>query len=233
MLLLLLDAAMLAAETELPEQPNGKSAELSSDEYSSTEEEIADAIARARTGDADAFSVLVETYEKFVYHAACRVLTSCGGSDSLADDVAQDAFLKAWRSLDSFRGDCAFSTWLFRITVNAARDTLRSEARRPALSLTRVDSGDEDEPEEWDVPVTSGDTVPESALEQQETVLAVRRAVELLPEEQRQVIVMRDLNGLPYRDIARALGVELGTVKSRLSRGRANLKTLLREKNLL
>lgn len=227
MLLLLLDLALAASETEIPRALKGDPDELPA------EENTAALIARAKAGDGDAFSALVQSYEKFVYHSACRVLSACGASVDLADDIAQDSFVKAWRSLDSFRGDCAFSTWLFRITVNTARDTLRSAARHPTVSLTRADSDDEDAPPaEWDLPVTSGDTVPESAVEQRETVLAVRRAIEQLPEEQRQVIVMRDLNDLPYKDIAEALGVELGTVKSRLNRGRASLKLILQKSGL-
>ena len=189
-------------------------------------------VERAKNGDDDAFSTLVERYERFVYNTAVRVLSAASQSPDLADDIAQEAFIKAWRSLSSFRGDCTFSTWLYRIAVNCAKDGIRAASRRPSVSLSSLASGDdEDEGEEWDIPVTSGDTIPEEAAERSELILAVRRAVESLPDEQRQVIVLRDLHGLPYQEISDKLGIELGTVKSRLNRGRQNLKTILENGN--
>lgn len=182
-------------------------------------------IERAKEGDNDAFAALVEEYERFVYNTACRVLSASGMSIDTADDIAQDSFIKAWRNLSSFRGECSFSTWLFRITVNCARDAIRSSARRATVSLTRDD--EDDEGEEWDVPLTSGDSIPEDALLKKEQILAVRRAIEALPEDQRQVIVMRDIHDLSYQTIADTLGLGLGTVKSRINRGRASLKALL------
>ena len=187
-------------------------------------------VERAKSGDTEAFSEIVSYCERFVYNTACRVLTASGYSVSDADDIAQDALIKAWRSLSSFRGDCSFSTWLFRVTVNTARDTIRSSARRPVVSLTRQENED-DEPEIWDIPVTSGDELPEEAAERRETIEAVRRAVESLPEDQRQVIVLRDIHDLPYSEIAKILDTEIGTIKSRISRGRSNLKKILKKGN--
>lgn len=184
----------------------------------------------AKNGDPEAFGRLVEEFEQFVYNTACRVLTSSGLSTDSAEDIAQDSFIKAWRHLSSFRGECSFSTWLFRITVNTARDTIRSSARKATVSLTRSD--DDDDGEEWDVPVTSGDTVPEDTLIKKEQIIAVRRAIESLPEEQRQVVIMRDIHELSYHTIANALGLELGTVKSRINRGRAALRELLSDKKI-
>jgi RNA polymerase sigma-70 factor (ECF subfamily) len=155
------------------------------------------------------------------------------GDEQLSDDLAQETFIKAYVNITKFRGISSFSTWLFRIAVNCAKDAVRSAARRPAASLSFAGEEDEDGASEWDIPVTSGDTVPEDAVERRELILAVRRAVEALPEDQRQVVVMRDLSGLPYQEIADTLGIELGTVKSRLNRGRANLKTILENGNFL
>ena len=186
------------------------------------DEEILRLVDRAKDGDGDAFGTLVSQYERFVYNVACRVLSS-----------SSQTFLKAWRNLSKFRGDCTFSTWLFRIAVNCAKDAVRSAARRPATSLSFAGEEDEDGAAEWDIPVTSGDTVPEDAVERQELIQAVRRAVEALPDDQRQVVILRDLHGLPYQEISAMLGVELGTVKSRLNRGRANLKTILENGNFL
>lgn len=190
------------------------------------DKDVSGLVERAKSGDTEAFSEIVSCYERFVYNTACRVLTASGLSTSDADDIAQDALIKAWRSLSSFRGDCSFSTWLFRVTVNTARDAVRSSARKPVISLTRQENEDE-EPEIWDIPVTSGDEIPEEAAERRETIEAVRRAVESLPDDQRQAIVLRDIHDLPYSEIASILGVEVGTVKSRINRGRANLKKIL------
>ena len=188
-------------------------------------------VERAKDGDDDAFSELVSRYERFVYNTACRVLSASAQSCDLADDIAQEAFIKAWHNLAAFRGDCTFSTWLYRITVNCAKDGIRAASRRPAVSLSSLTGDGDDDGEEWDVPVTSGDTLPEEAAERREVILAVRRAVESLPDEQRQVVVLRDLSGLSYQEISDKLGVELGTVKSRLNRGRQNLKIILENGN--
>jgi len=182
-------------------------------------------VKKARRGDEAAFGALVETYERFVYHTALRVLRMCGGRAEDGEDVAQDAFMKAWRSLDSFRGDCAFSTWLYRITVNCARDHCRMESRHPTTSLHAV--GDDEEEFAIDVPVTEGDEVPESAVDRKETVKMVRAAIQSLPEDMRTVILLRDIEELSYADIAGLLGLEVGTVKSRLNRARMALKESL------
>ena len=189
-------------------------------------------VKRAQSGDDEAFSSLVEIFEKFVYNTALRYLSAAAQPTEAADDIAQNTFIKAWRSLSSFRGECLFSTWLFRIAANSARDYIRHKNRHQTVSLTSSEEDDDDN-KEWDVPVTSGDTVPESSLEKKELILCVRRAIEQLPEDQRAVVVMRDIHELPYKTIADTLGIELGTVKSRLNRGRANLKTILKNGNFI
>ena len=193
------------------------------DLYSQTSREERDAaeamVQLARAGDEDAFGMLVTTYERFVYHTALRVLRMCGGNVQDGEDVAQNAFLKA------FRGDCAFSTWLYRITVNCARDHCRSQFRHPTVSLTTTD--EEGEEVEIDVPVSEGDTVPEDVLVREETVRQVRHAIESLPPEMRAVILLRDMEELSYSAIADLLHLEVGTVKSRLNRARNALKELL------
>lgn len=191
---------------------------------------VSDLIEQAKHGSDEAFGEIVRLYEKFVFNTACRALSTGGCKTDDADDIAQDSFIKAWRSLSSFRGDCSFSTWIFRITVNTAKDMMRSKRgykNTVSLSVTN----DDDEITQWDIPVTDGDSLPEEAAEKKELISEVRQAIELLPEDQRKVIVMRDLYDLPYSEIASALGVETGTVKSRISRGRANLKSILKKGN--
>ena len=108
---------------------------------------------------------------------------------------------------------------------------MRSASRHAAVSLTKVTDEDEDG-EQWDIPVTSGDAIPDDALEKKEQIIAMRKAIETLPDEQRQVLIMRDIHDLSYQTISDALGLELGTVKSRINRGRASLKALLAKMNL-
>lgn len=195
------------------------------------ESDVDELVKKAKNGDDEAFSTLVGIFEKFVYNTAVRYLSAAAQTTEAADDIAQNSFIKAWRSLSSFRGECLFSTWLFRITANSARDYIRHKSRHSTVSLTTSD--DDDEEKEWDIPVTSGDDVPEASLEKKELIAGVRRAIEQLPEDQRAVVVMRDIHELPYKTIADTLGVELGTVKSRLNRGRANLKTILKNGNFI
>lgn len=208
-----------------------------SEEKKRMDEDIPDSVdvdklvRQAQEGDEDAFSSLVEIFEKFVYNTSVRFLSAASQPPDAADDIAQNSFIKVWRALPTFRGDCSFSTWIFRITANTARDYLRHLSRHKTVSLTSAE--DDDDEREWDVPVTSGDTVPEDSLEKKELILCVRRAIEMLPEEQRAVVVMRDIHELPYKTIADTLGLELGTVKSRLNRGRANLKTILKNGNFI
>lgn len=190
---------------------------------------VDDRIERAARGESDAFASIVEEYEHFVYNTALGVIRNAGLSADLAEDVAQEAFIKAWRALPSFRGESSVSTWLYRITVNAARDAVRSASRTGTVSLTHED--DDEDTVEWDLPVSSGDTVPEDALEHAEIIRGVRRAIEMLPEDMRRVVILRDIDELSYEDIADILGIELGTVKSRLNRGREKLKKILETGN--
>jgi len=194
----------------------------------SAEEEL---LRRARDGDDDAFGEIVTLYERFVYNTACRILSQNGASVSEAEDVAQSAFFKAWRNLSSFRGECSFTTWLFRITVNCAKDSLRTASRHPTVSMTQEDRDGEET--EWDLPETNADLIPEENLEKRERIEGIRRAIDALPQDQRQVLILRDIQELPYTEIARILELELGTVKSRLNRARQNLKNILSDGNFL
>ena len=191
---------------------------------------VSDLIEQAKKGSDEAFGEIVRLYEKFVFNTACRTLSTGGCKTDDADDIAQDSFIKAWRSLSSFRGDCSFSTWIFRITVNTAKDMMRSKhGSMNTVSLSVAN--DDNEITQWDIPVTDGDSLPEEAAMKKELISEVRWAIELLPEDQKKVIVMRDLYDLPYSEIASALSIEMGTVKSRISRGRVSLKSILKKGN--
>ena len=169
-----------------------------------------DIIRRAQKGDSEAFRTLVEGYQTQVYRLAARM---CG--ESAADDVTQEAFVAAWRALPSFRGDCRFSTWLYRLTTNAAIDLLRREKRhRNADDITELDLSD-DGPS------------PQELAERGETQEAVRRALGQLSEEHRQVLLLRYMQELDYGEIADALEISEGTVKSRISRAKGRLRELL------
>lgn len=174
-----------------------------------------DILRRAQQGDSEAFRLLVEAYQTQVYRLALRM---CG--EAAADDVTQEAFLAAWRALPEFRGTCRFSTWLYRLTTNAAIDCLRREKRhRGTDDLDGVELPD------------GGDT-PQETAERSETRNAVRAALCQLTDEHREVLLLRYMQDLDYGEIARALRISEGTVKSRINRAKARLKELLSGGNL-
>ena len=169
-----------------------------------------DLICRAARGDAEAFRQLVEAYQTPAYRLAARMC----GPDS-AEDVTQEAFLAAWRALPEFRGDCRFSTWLYRLVSNAAIDCLRREKKHR-------DTGDVD-----DLELPDGGPSPQEQAERSDTRDAVRRELDRLSPEHRQVLLLRFMQELDYGEIARALNVSEGTVKSRINRAKSKLREVL------
>ena len=174
----------------------------------------------ARKGDQDAFTRLVERHQKMVYNLALGKT----GSHHDAEEVTQTAFFKAWQGLPSFQGQAAFSSWLYRLTVNAAIDLLRQRKKHQgALSL--------DDP---DLPVVPDrGPSPEELSEEHERRQLLWQAIESLPEPHRIPLLLREIEGLSYREIAQALDLEEGTVKSRLARARLLLRKLLLQKGNL
>lgn len=170
-------------------------------------------VAAARGGDAEAMDRLLRRHYDRV-HAVCRRIA--GGTRD-ADDAAQEAMIRIVRSLDRFDGRSAFGTWVYRIATNAALDELRRRRRRPHLHL--VD--DDDQPRE------EADEVAEQRIEGVSDRLAIDAALADLPEEFRVAVVMRDVGDLDYAEIAAALDVPVGTVKSRIARGRRLLAETL------
>ena len=179
--------------------------------------EEAELIRLAASGGRDAFSALMERYEQRVYHQALRLV----GHPEDAADVTQEVFFKAWRGLPRFQGDSAFSTWLYKLTDNAAIDLLRREKkRRGDASL--------DGPDSAALPADPAPT-PQQALEARELRQAVADGLARLSGEHRQVLVLREVNGLSYEEIGTMLGLPNGTVKSRIARARLALAKILRE----
>ena len=190
-----------------------------------TREQEAAIIKQVLEGDVNAFEGLVKEYEKNVYNLARRMT----GDPEDAADMAQDAFIKAYSSLSSFRGDSKFSVWLFRIVSNLCLDFLRSRKRRPTVSL----SAESDEGEDMEFDIADESQSPETLLEQKLTREAVRRGLDSLPPEQRQILLLREIQGLSYEEIAQVLELETGTVKSRIFRARKRLSVfLLRDGNI-
>lgn len=168
-------------------------------------------IARARTGDSAAFGELVEQYRDSVYRLAYRM---CGNAHD-ADEAAQEAFVAAWRGLPNFRGDAKFSTWLYRLTTNASIDLMRRENRHRAVA--------EDEMPEIEDRADS----PQQQVERTEQQEAVQQALASLSEDYREILLLRYMQELDYTEIAEVLRLPAGTVKSRLNRAKAALKSAL------
>lgn len=181
----------------------------------------------ALSGNQSDFEELVRKYEKLIYNAAYQLTSS---SDD-AFDVSQDTFIKAYRSLGSFRGDCKFSTWLYKICQNAARDHLRSKTRNQTVSLTVPD--EDDQSAQLDVEDDDPASDPEQQLERLERRQAVRDAIAQLSDDHREIIILRDIDGLSYEDISEMLDLEIGTVKSRINRARLAVKDFLIKRNIL
>lgn len=184
-----------------------------------TREQELTIIRRVQHGDTEAFSVLVAAYEKNVFNVALQMT----GNREDAQDMAQEAFLKAFNSLSTFRGDSKFSSWLYRIVSNVCLDFKRRQSRRPSSSLTVED----DEGESLQLDIADESQSPEALLERKLTRDAVRRGLASLPDEQRQILLLREIQGLSYEEIAEVMDLEPGTVKSRIFRARKKLCAFL------
>ena len=180
-------------------------------------------VRRAKAGDQDAFSQLVEANQNRIYTLAVRMT----GNPEDGADLAQEAFLRAWRTLPSFQEESSFSTWLYRLTSNLCIDFLRKEKRRKTAVTTLSLDSDEDDASPTEVP--DHRFTPESELERKELRSAVDRGLAQLSDEHRQVLVLRELEGLSYTEIAAHLELEEGTVKSRIARARLALRKILLE----
>ncbi|HJA49067.1 MAG TPA: sigma-70 family RNA polymerase sigma factor [Candidatus Agathobaculum intestinipullorum] len=180
-------------------------------------------LTRARRGETAAFEELVRLYEKRVYAVALR----SSGNPEDAADIVQEVFLRAWRSIESFRGDSGLSTWLFRITMNLCVDHARHKHAQPQTQPIVTD-------DETERPLPDPAPTPEEHLDNRELGRELAAALEEISEEHRRIVLLRDVSGMSYTEIAEVLEISEGTVKSRLSRARIALrKVLLSRGNIL
>ena len=186
-----------------------------------TREEEERIIARVLAGDSNAFESLVLSNQRKVYNL-CLKMT---GNPSDAEDLAQDAFIRAYHNLGSFKGESSFSKWLYRLTSNICIDHLRREKRREAGSLTYQD--ETGTVHELELPDTR--FAPEGALERREIEVSIQSGLNALTVEHREILIMREMEGRTYDEIGALLGLTNGTVKSRISRARMNLSKFLME----
>ncbi len=175
---------------------------------------------RAQKGDEAAFEELVKLHQKAVYAVCWRI---CRNEED-AMDAAQEAFLSAWRGLSKFRGDASFSTWLIRLATNASLDLLRK--KKHSAQEISVESA-----EEGGCQIESEEELPQEKLERQERIEAVQQALLTLSDEHREVLVLREMREMSYEEIAQTLGISVGTVRSRISRGREKLREILLQGN--
>jgi RNA polymerase sigma-70 factor (ECF subfamily) len=182
-------------------------------------------IAAAQRGQVDAFNELVLAYQHQVYNLAYRIM----GDPASAADATQDAFISAYQNIGRFRGG-SFKSYLLRIVSNRCYDELRRRKRRPAVSFE--DFGP-DVDEEANPALINGHERPEEFAERQEIAHVIQAGIEKLPPDQRITLVLSDVQGLSYQEIAAATDVSLGTVKSRLARARGKLRDYLRDQGEL
>ena len=174
-------------------------------------------IEKCKQGDIEAFEQLIASYQKKVYNIAYRYM----GNREEAEDLAQEAFIKVFRSIGSFRGDATFSTWLYHVVSNVCRDALRKNSRRYEESL---DCGVTTEKGELQREIADNSMAPEPIYENNELGQFIQAMIDQLTPEYKTVIIMREFQEMSYEEIARELDCSLGTVESRLSRARKMLR---------
>ncbi len=183
-----------------------------------------EAIDRVLAGDRDAFAVLVDRHGARVHAVILRMV----GDPAAAEDLAQETLVKAYANLGSFRRGAAFSTWLHAIAVNQVRSEFRRRKSLKGRAPLSLDAGSGEDGERTGPPEPeSREPGPSADAERVEEAAAVHRALATLDEEYREAVVLRDLEGLSYEEIAAATGVPVGTVRSRIHRGRSALRGLL------
>ena len=181
----------------------------------------AELVVRVQRGDKKAFDLLVLKYQRKIMRLLSRMIRD----PHEVEDVAQEAFIKAYRALPQFRGDSAFYTWLYRIAINTARNWMVARGRRPSTP-NALETEDGETFNETDN--LTDNSTPESMVASREIAETVNAAIQALPEELRTAIVMREMEGMSYEDIAQSMDCPIGTVRSRIFRAREAIATRLR-----
>ncbi len=178
-------------------------------------------VERAKQGDLRAFDMLVLKYQRRVFRLVSRLIKNT----SEVEDVAQETFIKAFRAIQQFRGDSAFYTWLYRIAVNTAKNHLFSKGKRP---ITLSELAKNEDSESYDVIDAVSNESPEGNLAGLQIAEAVNNAVSKLPEELSTAVILREMDGLSYEEIAEVMNCPIGTVRSRIFRAREAIAQELR-----
>jgi len=180
-------------------------------------------VARLQANEDAAYDELVRTYHAAIFHVAYRML----GDRGEASDVVQEIFLKVFRNIRGFKGEAALKTWIFKVAFSEILNRLRSWKRRYRSSTVSLDDNHNRSGIGSGYQITDPKPTPEEALESKEQERAIQRALSKLSSDHRSILVLRDIEGFSYNEIAEVLGVSIGTVKSRLARARADLKRSL------
>jgi RNA polymerase sigma-70 factor (ECF subfamily) len=179
---------------------------------------------RAKRGDVRAFEMLVVRYRRRIERLIARMVRDA----ALVEDIAQETFIRAYRALPQFRGESAFYTWLYRIAVNTAKKALVELKRDPLIRESALGSPEDgEEPSRVENELSDGET-PEAVLASKEIAATVNAAIDALSEDLRQAIVLREIEGLSYEEIADVMNCPIGTVRSRIFRAREAIATRLR-----
>lgn len=173
-------------------------------------------VERAVAGDKGAFELLVIKYQRRIQRLIARMVRDA----DLVEDISQETFIRAYRALHQFRGDAQFYTWLYRIAVNTAKKFLLELKHDPVVSESTFKSGEDEDETFWTGSEPTSDETPESVLAAKEIGMAVNAALEALPEDLRQALTLREIEGLTYEDIAEVMNCPIGTVRSRIFRAR-------------
>jgi RNA polymerase sigma-70 factor, ECF subfamily len=181
------------------------------------EKELVD---KSKKGDINAFEKLLLSYEKKIFNIAYRI----SGNREDAYDIAQEVCIKIFKNINSFMGNSSFGTWVYRITSNVCIDEMRKKKKTKSLTIFSNFN------DEFEVPVQDKGKLPDEIIENKEMAELIKDCISQLPPEHKMIIILRDINGYSYEEISTILAINLGTVKSRLSRARNLLKDKLKKK---
>ncbi len=182
-------------------------------------------LAKAKNGDIASFERLIEKHQKTAYNIALRTV----GNEEDAKDLTQDALIKVYKNIHRFREDSSFTTWLYRIVVNTCKD----EMKKKKLSVISIDKEVDTGESQVKLEIPDESSSPERVLETAELNNVIQDAINTLPEQNRIAVVLRDIQGFSYEDISKLIDCPVGTVKSRINRGRKILRDILKNENLL